>query len=262
MNKSKIIPIIVVLLFLINKITAQTILQQNFNDTTFFSSWKVSENIEHAYALGVNQTKYIRFHPKFQNEYISTPSFSIPTTNVYSLVFDWNEAENNNADSVQIQLSKNDGVNWQTIHSLKNGNTRIWMRDSVFLGTLNQNENMLIRWRYYSSKDFPSQYFNLDNVQVKVANTITAIRENINQFEVKIFPNPATTSFIVDCKNLEGKNLQLRMYALNGTVLKNMLLPVSKKNKIEIDVSDVSKGIYFIAIESQNEIYTESLIIQ
>ena len=262
MKYSKIIPIFFVLCFLINNTSAQVILQQNFNDTTFFSSWKVSENIEHAYALGVNQTKYIRFHPKFQNEYISTPNISISATNIYALIFDWNEAENNNADSVQIQLTKNDGANWQTIRSLKNGNTRIWMRDSVFLGTFNQNENIKIRWRYYSSKDFPSQYFNLDNVQVKVANTVTAIRENINQFEVKIFPNPATNIFTIECKNLEGKNLQLKMYALNGTVLKNMTLPISKKNKIEIDVSDVSKGIYFIAIESQDEIYTEPLIIQ
>lgn len=262
MKCSKIIPILVFSLFYFNKIEAQTILSQNFNDTTFFNSWKVSENIEHAYALGVNQTKYIRFHPKFQNEFIKTPSILVPSTNAYALIFDWNEAENNNSDSVQIQLSKNNGNTWQTIHSIKNGNTRIWLRDSVFLGTLNENENIEIRWRYYSSQSFPSQYFNLDNVQIKVANTLTAIKNNINQIEVNIFPNPTSEMVTIQCKNLEGKNLQLRMYALNGTVLKNMPIPLSKLNKIEIDVSDVSKGMYFISIETSNEIYTEPLIIQ
>jgi hypothetical protein len=262
MNHSKIIPIILVFMVLSNKSKAQTILQQNFNDTSFYRSWKVSENIEHAYKLGVNETRYVRFHPKFQNEYIQTPDFTIPNSDVYALIFDWNQAENNTADSVKIQMTQNNGATWRNLKTLLNGNNRIWLRDSVFLDSLNINENIAIRWQYFSTKEYPSQYFNLDNVLIKTAGTVTSVKQNNNQFEVKIFPNPATNKLMVECNNFVATSLQFRMYALNGTVLQNITLPVSKKNKVEIDVSELSGGIYFISIESKDEIFTKTFVVQ
>jgi len=261
MKRSKIIPIISFCFFLCNQIQAQTIFIQNFNDTAFYKKWKVSANIEHAKKSDINLSKFIRFHPKSLDEYIETPVIPIAKTHAYALIFDWNQSEIALQDSIQVLLSKNNGSSWKILKTLKNAQPQFWLRDSIYLGNFNANDSIILSWQYQAKEISLTQTFNVDNVQLKILDTVKDT-QTIHAFEVKVTYLPAKAKVKIECKNLEGKNLQLRMYASKGVVLKNVALPTSKKNKIEIDVSDVSKGTYFIAVESNDEVYTEPILIQ
>lgn len=258
---SKIIPIILYCCFINSKVNAQAIFLQNFNDTIFYKKWKVSQNVEHAKKSDINLTRFIRVHPKLLDEYVESPLISIDKTNRYALFFDWNITENINKDSIQILLSKNNGATWKILKTLKNINTQFWVRDSIYLGNLIAKDSIIISWQYIAKQSAQTQTFNLDNVQIKMLD-VQVDKQQIHAFEVKASYIASKHNIKVECKNLEGKTLQLRMYTSKGIVLKNLLLPTSKKNKIEVDVSDVSKGIYFIEVESNNEIYTQPIIVQ
>jgi hypothetical protein len=54
-------------------LNAQTIFQEDFNTEASFSSWNLSSKVEHALWLGKDNSKYLRFHPNFQNQFIETP---------------------------------------------------------------------------------------------------------------------------------------------------------------------------------------------
>jgi len=260
-NHSKIIPILIFGLLLLNKAKAQIIFYQHFNDTSFFKTWKVSENIEHAKPQDVNQTRFLKFHPVLLNEYVETPIIPVSTTNNYSLLFDWHEMQNDHLDSIEVDLSKDDGFTWQNIKTLKNGHHEFWLRDSVYLGLLNAKENVMFRWQYHAAIASPIQTFNLDNVIVRSTNAVNDTQQIISTLNVKISFDTLKTKVKIECKNSEGKSLQLRMYTTRGYLLKNISLPISKKNNVEIDVGDVSKGTYFISIESKDEFFTQQIIL-
>jgi len=261
-NPTKIIPIVACYLFLCHKIQAQIIFNANFNDTAFYKSWKVSENIEHAkQSSDINQTQFLKLHPVNLDEYIQSPTIVLEYAGLYAMLYDWKFFEQKNIDSVQVLLSKNNGNTWKVIRILKKGHPQFWLRDSIPLGTLNANDSVVFRWQYFASNTYPNQFFNLDNVKLLLTKAYTDAPPNISTFNAAINLDANKHKIKIECSNAEGKALQLRMYTTKGVVLKNTALPVSKKNKIEIDVSDVSNGLYFISIESNNEVYTKAIIL-
>lgn len=237
---------------------AQSVFSEKFDDTLFLRSWNLTSKIEHAYFLGTNNSRYVRFHPKFQNEFIQTPIINLATGN-YKLFFDWNESENSNPDSVQIQLSLNAGSSWQTLKSITGGNNRIWQKDSVDLG--NKTGTIIVRWKYFSSTTFPSQYFNLDNVSINQY-AVTALKQNKNVLNFAAFPNPATGKFTLQLNNLLQKSANLKIIDINGTLVKYMSLNSSFNFTSEIDISNFAKGAYIISVETDENIFTQPLIIQ
>lgn len=262
MNPTKIIPIVACCLICCYKIQAQIIFNANFNDTSFYKSWKVSENIEHAKKSDINQTQFLKLHPVYLDEYIQSPRIALEYTGSYAILYDWKFVEQKNIDSVQLLLSKNNGNTWKIIRILKKGHPQFWLRDSISLGTLNANDSVVFRWQYFASNTYPNQSFNLDNVKLLLTKAYTNVKTSISTFDATINLDVNKHKIKVVCSNTEGKAFQLSMYTTKGVVLKNTALPVSKKNKIEIDVSDVSNGLYFISIELNNEVYTRAIVIQ
>lgn len=114
---------------------AQTIFQEDFNTEASFSSWNLSSKVEHALWLGKDNSKYLRFHPNFQNQFIETAGINLPAAN-YTFSFDWNQARQQNTDSVNLQLSIDNGTSWQTMYAIYNGNNRTWQTDSLRLTAL------------------------------------------------------------------------------------------------------------------------------
>jgi uncharacterized protein (TIGR02145 family) len=75
-----------------------------------------------------------------------------------------------------------------------------------------------------------------------VKDTWSQINEN-NNSKIKIYPNPATDNIIID--NLYSQNLNLSIYNTFGQLL---LQNEISQNKIEIDVSTLSSGLYIIKV--------------
>lgn len=81
---------------------------------------------------------------------------------------------------------------------------------------------------------------------------------------MKIYPNPATTYLTIDlsCNPLDpGKTLRLNLYDLMGKTILHQVIS-SSKNVIEINLSSIRPGQYFLVlIEEEGEFCFEKLII-
>jgi hypothetical protein len=74
---------------------------------------------------------------------------------------------------------------------------------------------------------------------------------------MKIYPNPANDK--VNIVNLWGQSALLKIYDLMGTVVKNEIIHGDKK---EINVEDLSVGVYVLEFTSNDKSLQEKLIIQ
>jgi hypothetical protein len=74
-----------------------------------------------------------------------------------------------------------------------------------------------------------------------------------------VYPNPAKDIVHISLKNLKDINGEIRVYDLQGKlVLDNLLI----EHKMTLDVSNLSKGLYFLKFENGNNIVTKKLIIE
>lgn len=237
---------------------AQVLFEENFNDTTYKTNWITTTKVEQALWLGKENSSYLRFHPNFQNQSITTPTISAATGN-YTLYFEWNKTGTQTPDSVQIQLSLNNGSSWQTIYALYDGNNRTWQKDSVALDNI--NSNFKIRWNYFSSGSFPSQYFNLDNVSI-IKNISTSIRNNTNNIDFSVFPNPAHDVFQLQLRNPMLQHGTLSIYNMLGDLVFHKNLTPIMQTLHQIDVSNFSKGAYSIQVQFGDEQVEKTILVQ
>ena len=83
---------------------------------------------------------------------------------------------------------------------------------------------------------------------------ISDITENIN-----IYPNPASNFVTIET----GSNIEnIYIYNTVGQIVSVSKLQNFKTSKIEIDVSNLQSGIYFLNIETENGSFVKQLIIQ
>ncbi len=144
--------------------------------------------------------------------------------------------------------------------------TSICVGDTLFLGNFNPEASFL--WQ-----DSSINYnFNITQQGVywleitvnscSVTDTInvitdicTSVNEVINDFEILISPNPSTGRFTI-----EGINqvYNLSIYNAVGQLLytENNVLETSKR----VDISNYSKGLILIRIESEDEVYYQKII--
>lgn len=81
---------------------------------------------------------------------------------------------------------------------------------------------------------------------------------NLEALSSQLFPNPATQQVTIN----SNKNINsVQIYCSTGSLIKSFLLENNDKNLL-IDISNYSKGIYLIRIESGNNFQSHRLIIK
>lgn len=241
-----------------NVLNGQSIFQEDFDAVGFPSGWNISSRVEKAVALGKENSGYIRFHPRFQQQIIESPL--IPATSGNHLLrFDWNKAGNSSADSVYVELSNNIGNSWQVIYAIYNGNNRNWQTDSVSIS--NTGSSLIIRWRYFSGSIFPAQYFNLDNVKIERA-TATYLHHNTTDINFSVFPNPNEGEFQIKINNPLLKPGNLTILDIEGTEIYQQQIPLIQQFLIQIQQPSLSKGTYIIQLHTAPEVITKKISIQ
>jgi len=74
--------------------------------------------------------------------------------------------------------------------------------------------------------------------------SILDIKEN--DFPVKLYPNPATATVHFQVKNIVG-DTQVKIYDISG---KHQLNATMEGDQMDLDISKMSKGIYFVAFQN------------
>lgn len=89
--------------------------------------------------------------------------------------------------------------------------------------------------------------------------------ENIVQdIKVKLFPNPSSGAFSLDFENRENQKVLIEILDINGRqirTLSNENLGIGKQ-RINADISNLTKGIYYIRLSSDSFTRMQQLILQ
>lgn len=73
---------------------------------------------------------------------------------------------------------------------------------------------------------------------------------NSSPTDFDIYPNPATESITINSDKIKGKSSTISIYNIEGKLVKN--ISQTLKNQIQINITDIEKGMYFIKINTDN----------
>ncbi|MBV5312417.1 MAG: T9SS type A sorting domain-containing protein [Prolixibacteraceae bacterium] len=93
-------------------------------------------------------------------------------------------------------------------------------------------------------------------VKTGVTNSITA---NSNFYEFTFVPNPANEIVSINFNAKPNEVMEISIFNLSGSMVKSEML---KQNQWQINIEDLSNGIYLLSIRSKNKTVNKKLIIQ
>ena len=100
-----------------------------------------------------------------------------------------------------------------------------------------------------------------DNLLIRASSSDTLLGVNNNNLissKFTLYPNPAKEFITISSPNVEIKTIQIN--DINGRFVKD--IDVNNSNEVEINISNLSQGIYFIKIISEKETVTKKLIVE
>lgn len=79
--------------------------------------------------------------------------------------------------------------------------------------------------------------------------------------EYEIYPNPTTENITLNYQGFNNENVIIRLNDISGRVLREFKLNnATQQNQFEIELNDLSSGIYFVDIFDGNDKYVEKVI--
>ena len=165
------------------------------------------------------------------------------------------------------------GVNWSAPTDVTPHNAWSGAQECVF-ATIDRNVDDKIRLIY--QKDFEpglavrgdediidvNEIIYLEIDTTELSNTSTNIFEISSLNAISVFPNPTASFTNVKLYSSVNKNIILRLTNIIGKIVSEVKIHVvSGNNNINLDVSNLKNGIYFINSESINESKSIKLII-
>ncbi|NOU47082.1 MAG: T9SS type A sorting domain-containing protein [Bacteroidales bacterium] len=94
----------------------------------------------------------------------------------------------------------------------------------------------------------------------KMGQTGVGLSENEWSNTINLFPNPTTGKFTIDIKNIDGQAAnEIEIYNAFG---EKVYTASNIKQQNEIDLSDLSKGVYFIKMYNGIKIYNQKIVVQ
>ena len=174
---------------------------------------------------------------------------------------------------VNVIKSMDGGVNWSAPTDVTPHNAWSGAQECVF-ATIDRNVDDKIRLIY--QKDFEpglavrgdediidvNEIIYLEIDTTELSNTSTNISEISSLNTISIYPNPIASFTNVNLYSSVNKNIILRLTNIIGKIVSEVNIHVvSGNNNINLDVSNLKNGIYFINSESINESKSIKLII-
>ena len=174
---------------------------------------------------------------------------------------------------VNVIKSMDGGVNWSAPTDVTPHNAWSGAQECVF-ATIDRNVDDKIRLIY--QKDFEpglavrgdediidvNEIIYLEIDTTELSNTSTNISEISSLNTISIYPNPTASFTNVNLYSSVNKNIILRLTNIIGKIVSEVNIHVvSGNNNINLDVSNLKTGIYFINSESINESKSIKLII-
>jgi Secretion system C-terminal sorting domain len=242
--------------------------QSYFKESNQSIRLQVSSNInsywDEAY-ITVNDTTTLNYDADADNLKLVSPNpYEVP--NVAVLTDDLIDLYNQNFPSLQagetvdIPLRVNVGISGEYTIDLT-GFESVFTNENVVLEDLS-NGNLT-----YVDNNTISYTFNIDNTVedprfvLHITSTPLSVNESLKEDNnVKVYPNPATDNVTFIFKENTTQNSTILITNQLGAIVKN--IPVNQgTNNINLNVNDLSQGLYNYQIVSENEIISNGKIV-
>ena len=76
-----------------------------------------------------------------------------------------------------------------------------------------------------------------------------------------LYPNPATSNFNLRFEQSPNEDMKLSIYSVSGTLVKQQQL-AAYANEYRVDIGELSMGVYFVKLISDNQIIFSSKFIK
>jgi PKD repeat protein len=126
-----------------------------------------------------------------------------------------------------------------------------WKSFNVDMNIAKSLTSAAIEFRFTS---FGEQNIYLDNLAIGVWPTSIS---SAPETKIEAYPNPATDKiFIKGVSSLENSSIEL--FDLSGRAISN--IEINTQNEVSIDISALEKGVYFLKVQSENQVYSKQII--
>ncbi len=85
-----------------------------------------------------------------------------------------------------------------------------------------------------------------------------------NNIKLKIYPNPICDSSTLNYRLNENSNVRLEVCDLNGRLISNIVsgLQAAGDYSYALSTDNLSKGVYFCTLKTNNQTYTQKIVVQ
>jgi len=219
---------------------------------------------------------------------VNWTSFPLPTANIYKMVIDSNDVIWFGQLSAGTGLYKFDGTSWTNYNTTNSSipantmsgitvdkNNKLWFSFSTGLCSFDGTT-----WTPYdSSTGYPGTgygFLNVDrynNLWNTCGNGVIVFNETgiigIEEIDrqmgaLTVYPNPAASLLTLEFTLPEAKNTSIEICNIFGKAVKTIPAGscIKGNNKIEMNVSDLSNGMYFVRVKNENKVYSRKFIKQ
>ncbi len=229
-------------------------------------TWDRNTSYKYSGAASVRMNNYSNTAGEVDD--LISPSYNLSMVNEPTMTFKYAFAQRttDNTDRLRVQVSTNCGETWSTR----------WVKSNEALGTVTAQNGPL----------YPSQQSQWQEVEVSIPTNVAAsdnVRfkfeftcgggnflyiDDINitgsvgiseaqQAGISVYPNPATNVVTVELAN-EMRNVKAEIRSITGQVIS---LSSITNQKSTLDISNLSSGIYFLRLFSENLDVTEKIVV-
>jgi len=156
----------------------------------------------------------------------------------------WETSSEINNEGFYIDRSV-DGQHFETIDFLKGAGSSLEKQKYE----LKDHKIQLGNTYYYRLKqmDYDGQY--------EYSEIISIATENDKNLKITIAPNPVSTIAHLSYTLVENSVIKIQLLDVNGKVIRSLLQNIQQtkgRHSLEIDLSNLQQGLYFISVESRN----------
>ncbi len=176
-------------------------------------------------------------------------------------------SEATNTSKLQVQISDFCGENWATRLTLSGQNLETapnqespfipnqmqWVQESINIPTSYLDDGGF-HYRFRFTSEGNNRLF-LDDVNVDINPSVS--ETEVSWFQ--LFPNPANEQLTIVPSSPSANAIQVEVFAVDGKLISSN--SVQGNSTIELDVSDMNSGMYFVSISSEEWSQTQRFIV-
>lgn len=157
---------------------------------------------------------------------------------------EWQEVIKHDILNWDILFSPDGGVSWDTVKSNIPMATMNYSWEIPYIST-SEGRIKIVQDNVYEDYEDVSGDFEISSV--------TGIKPQNENRKVNIYPNPVTEYSLIEFDNEENKTYAFTLYNINGQKIRK--ISDIRTNRIELEITDLSRGIYFFHLNSDTGSY-------